>query len=115
MRDGNALEAHRPFLPASISPIGPLLLTAGHGAWTRTGDHQFAVTLVIIYEGAPDHPTLSGQVAALEKVRFQITHDPRSDTLTGKLVDEIRDPSGNLIFSGPGTFDATRIAVEPLP
>jgi hypothetical protein len=113
--DGNVIEAHRPFLPPAISPVGPLLVTAGHGAWARTGDHQFAVTIALLYEGTADNPTFSGQVALLEKVRFKIAYDPQSDTLSGNLVDELRDPGGNLVFSGPGTFTATRIGVEPLP
>jgi hypothetical protein len=114
-RDGNVIEAHRPYLPPSISPLGPLLLTAGHGAWVRTGDHHFAVTIILFYEGAPDNPTLAGQEALVEKVRFKIAFDPRGDSLTGNLVDELRDPAGNLVFSGPGTFSATRIVAEPLP
>jgi hypothetical protein len=114
-RDGNVIEAHRPYLPPTISPLGSLVLSAGHGQWARTGDHQFAVTIAIIYEGAADNPNLAGQVALLEKVRFQVAYDPRHDTLSGTLLDELRDPAGNLVFSGPGTFTATRIAVEPLP
>jgi hypothetical protein len=114
-RDGNVLEGHRPFLPANLSPIGPLVLSPGHGAWIRTGLHEFAVTIKIIYEGTADNPASAGQVAALETVRFKIAYDPRTDTLSGNLLDDIRDPSGNPIFSGPGTFSATRIVVDPLP
>jgi hypothetical protein len=29
--------------------------------------------------------------------------------------DEIRDTSGTLAFEGPGSFEATRVAAEPLP
>ena len=113
--DGNVVEAHRPFLPGSLSPLGPLLLTAGHGAWVRTGRREFAVTTMLIYEGTSDNATYAGQVALIEKVRFKITLDPQRDSLSGTLVDELRDPAGNLVFSGPGTFAATRIVAEPLP
>jgi hypothetical protein len=111
--DGNVIEGHRLFL--SESPLGPLLATPGHGSWEKTGASEFAATLMIIYEGAETHPTASGQVLAIEKVRFNLRLGPDRDELSGTLVDEIRDTSGALIFEGPGTFEATRIAVEPLP
>jgi hypothetical protein len=111
--DGNVIEAHRQFL--AESPLGPLLATPGHGSWVKTGTNEFAATLLIIYEGAEGHPTASGQVLATEKVRFKLRLGPERGELSGTLVDEIRDTSGALIFEGPGTFEATRIAVEPLP
>jgi hypothetical protein len=111
--DGNVIEAHRLFL--KDSPLGPLLATPGHGAWAKTGTNEFAATLMIIYEGSEDHPTASGQVLAIEKVRFKLSLGPEPDKLSGTLLDEIRDTSGNVIFVGPGTFEAKRIGVEPLP
>lgn len=111
--DGNVIEAHRLFL--KDSPLGPLLATPGHGAWAKTGTNEFAATLLIIYEGAETHATASGEVLAIEKVRFKLRLGPEPNRLSGTLIDEIRDTSGNVIFVGPGTFEATRIAVEPLP
>jgi hypothetical protein len=111
-RDGGATETHRLFIPDS--PLGPLLTTPGHGEWVRTGDNQFALTLISIYEGGPNSP-LAGQVVALEKIRFRLRIDPRTGHLTGNLVDELRDLNGSILFTGTGTFDATRIPVEPLP
>jgi len=109
--DGTATEAHRPFL--SDSPLGPLVLTAGHGAWISTGHRTVSVKLLLIYEGAPNHPTAAGQVLALETVRFKLTVSGKGQKLTGTLVDEIRDNDGNVVFVGPGTFTATRIVAEP--
>jgi hypothetical protein len=62
--DGNVIEAHRQFL--AESPLGPLLATPGHGSWAKSGTNEFAATLVIIYEGAENHPTASDQVLARE-------------------------------------------------
>jgi hypothetical protein len=69
---------------------------------------------MIVYEGSENHPTASGEVVAIEKVRFKLSLGPDPDTLRGTLVDELRDTSGNVIFVGPGTFEAKRIALEPL-
>jgi hypothetical protein len=111
-RDGGVTETHRLFIPDS--PLGPLLTTPGHGEWARTGANQFALTLMLIYEGGPNS-TSAGQVVALEKIRFKLRLDPRTGHLTGNLVDELRDLNGNVLFTGTGTFDATRIPVEPIP
>jgi hypothetical protein len=111
--DGNVVEAHRLFL--ADSPLGPLLATPGHGTWAKTGTNEFAATLMIIYEGAEKHPTAAGQVLATEKVRFKLHLRPNRNELSGTLVDEIRDTSGTVVFEGPGVYEATRIAVEPLP
>ena len=110
--DGSVLETRRLFL--ANSPIGPLLGTPGHGSWVKTASNEYAVTLMIIYEGAETHPTASGEVVAIEKVRFKLKLGPGADRLTGTLLDEIRDTNGDLIFRGPGTFEASRIRAEPL-
>jgi hypothetical protein len=111
--DGSVLETHRSYLKES--PLGPVLATSGHGSWARTGANEYAATLAIIYEGAPDHPTDAGSVLATETVRFKLRLTPDNGTLTGRLIDEIRDLDDNIIFSGPGRFEASRIPVRPLP
>ena len=110
-RDGTATEAHRSFLTAS--PLGPLLATAGHGAWQRNGQHTVAVTLVLIYQGAPNHPTAPGDVLATETVRFVLSPASGGTRLSGTLIDEIDDLDGNVVFQGPGTFEGTRISAAP--
>lgn len=111
--DGSVIEAHRAYLKES--PLGPVLATPGHGSWARSGANEYAATLAIIYEGAPDNPTHAGTVLATETVRFKLRVASDNTTLTGRLIDEISDLDGNVIFSGPGTFEASRIAVRPLP
>lgn len=110
--DGSVIETRRLFL--ADSPLGPLIGTPGHGAWIKTANNEFAVTLMILYEGAETHPTAGGEVVATEKVRFKLRLGPGPDRLSGTLLDEIRDSRGDLIFRGPGTFEASRVRAEPL-
>jgi hypothetical protein len=111
--DGTVVETQRLYL--HDTPWGPLLRTAGHGAWERTGNREFAVTLMVMYQGAPNHPTAPGDVLAIETVRMRLTLDEQGNRLSGALLDEIRDLDGAVIFLGPGTYEAVRIAVVPLP
>jgi hypothetical protein len=111
--DGTAIESHRQYL--ADTPWGPLLVMPGHGAWERTGDHEFAVTLMLMYQGAPNHPTAPGTVLAIETIRMRLTVDRQGDRLSGTLLDEIRDLDGAVLFLGPGTYEAVRIRVVPLP
>ena len=111
--DGTAIESQRLYL--ADTPWGPLLRTTGHGAWKRTGAHEFAVTLLIMYQGAPNHPAAPGEVLAIENVRMSLTVDRHGNRISGTLLDEIRDLDGAVIFLGPGTYEAVRIGVVPLP
>jgi hypothetical protein len=112
-REGAVLEARR--LYVANSPLGPLLATPAHGEWIRTGNREFAATILLIYQGAENHPTSPGEVLAQEKVRFKLTLDRGGNQLSGVLLVEIRDVQDNLVFAGPGTYEGTRIEVEPLP
>ena len=111
--EGTVVEARR--LYVANSPLGPLLATPGHGEWKETGKREFAATLLLIYQGAEDHPTSPGEVLAQEKVRFKLTLDYAGNHLSGTLLVEVRDINDNLVFIGPGTYTANRIEVEPLP
>jgi len=44
-----------------------------------------------------------------------LTVDRQRDRLSGTLLDEIRDLDGAIIFQGPGTYQANRIAVAARP
>ena len=112
-RGGTLVESQRLYL--KDTPWGSLLRTPGHGEWRRTCERTFAVTLLVIYQGAPDHPTIAGEVFAVEKVRMRLNLAPNSNQLAGTVFGEIRDTTGAIIFAGPGTYKATRIGVEPLP
>ena len=109
--DGTVLEAHRLYI--ADSPLGELILTPGHGSWERTGNNEFAVTLMLLYEGGPNNPTSRGVVLFEEKLRLKLRLT-RQNHLSGEVLDELRDTNGNVVFLGPGTFEATQISVEPL-
>jgi hypothetical protein len=106
------IESRRLFL--ANSPLGPVIATPGHGAWNRTGNREFAATSVLIYAGAPNHPFNAGELVGTEKIRFSLKLNASGHTLAGTVLVEIRDAAVTVVFSGPGTIEATRIAVEPL-
>jgi len=110
--EGTVIESRRLYL--ANSPLGPLLATPGHGAWEKTGAKEYAITIILIYEGAANHPTSPGEVLGQEKVRMKLTLSQDGTRLAGSLLVEIRDVNDNIVFVGPGTFEATRIKVEPL-
>ncbi len=105
--DGTVVEVHRQYL--HDFPLGPALVTPGHGAWVRTGSNQFSISLRLIYEGAPDNSGSAGVVVATEVLRLNVSLSAGGNRLTGTVADELDDLSGHAIFVGPGTFDATRI------
>ena len=111
--DGNLVESRRLYL--SQSPLGPLLATPGHGEWRRSKSGGFDATIVLLYQGAPEHPTSPGVVIGREKVRYKFQLVNGGQQLQGTILVEIQDAAGNIVFSGPGTIEATRIRTEPLP
>lgn len=111
--DGNLVESRRLYLPES--PLGPLVATPGHGEWRRSKNGGFDATIVLLYQGASEHPTSPGVVIGREKVRYKFQFVNGSEKLHGTILIEMQDAAGNVLFSGPGTIDATRIRPEPLP
>ena len=111
--DGNLVESRRLYLPQS--PLGPVLATSGHGEWRRSKDDRFEATIVLLYQGASDHPTSPGVVIGRERVRYRFQLIRGGEQLQGTILVEIHDAAGNIVFSGPGTIEATRIRPQPLP
>ncbi len=111
--DGNLVESRRLYLPAS--PLGPLLATPGHGEWRRSKNGGFDATIVVLYQGAPEHPTSPGVVIGREKVRYKLQLLNGGQQLQGTILVEVQDAEGNVVSSDPGTIEATRIRPEPLP
>ena len=50
-----------------------------------------------------------------EKVRYKFQFINGGGKLQGTILVEVQDAAGNVVFSGPGTIEATRIKPEPLP
>src|SRR2546423_8728511 len=78
---GGVVEPRRLYNP--VSPFGPLLFTPGHGAWERTANDQFAVTIVDFFQAAPNNPAADGSVLGEEKVRYSVTLNPSGESLSG--------------------------------
>ncbi len=111
--DGNLVESRRLYL--SESPLGPLVATPGHGEWRRSKNGGFDATIMVLYQGASEHPTSPGIVIGREKVRYKLQLVNGAQQLQGTIVIEVQDAEGNVVSSDAGTIEATRIRPEPLP
>jgi len=113
-RDGEVIESRRGYLP--FSPFGPILETAGHGAWDRARHGAFDVTFTFLVQAAPNNTALpNGDPLGTDTIRLRITVDASGDGFSGTFVSEARDTSGIVVFSASGTVQGTRLKVEPLP
>jgi len=84
--------------------------STGHGAWVANGDGSVGFTFMRFV----NIPGPEGNFTATVKVRGTITLNETSDELSGPFEFDVFDPSGNKLFTAGGTFEATRIGVEPL-
>src|SRR5215831_5070576 len=64
----------------------------GLGVWVKTGHNQFATTFVELLTDA------SGALSGRSKVRATLTHDHKSDTITGPFRVDITDASGQNVL-----------------
>jgi hypothetical protein len=80
---------------------------AGLGTWMSTGESGFAFTFL-----APDTDQNNKPTGGLDKIRGTGKHT--GNHISGKFKVNGFDGSGNPTFSATGTFDGTRVAVEPL-
>ncbi len=115
---GGVVETRRLYVPLPTPPDGPgpILETPGHGAWVKMGDHNFAITAVWLFQGAPDNPLTNGLLGT-EKIRWNATldHDQAGDELSGEGQAEVRDMNGNIVSTARARLHARRIQAEPLP
>lgn len=98
--DGNLVESRRLYLPES--PLGPLVATPGHGEWRRSKNGGFDATIVLLYQGASEHPTSPGIMIGREKVRYKFQFVNGGEKLHGTILVEMQDAAGNVVFSGSG-------------
>jgi hypothetical protein len=101
----------------TYSPDGSILATSSNnsivesgqfGAWTRTGDRLFSLTVLgFVYDE-------KGQYQAIRKIRATISLNDALDEFQGDGEADILDPSGNVVASITGlTVKGKRIRVEP--
>ncbi len=89
-------------IATSFNPSGAL--QTEQGAWRRTGDREFALTL----------KGISPASFVRVKTREKLTVDESGDSFNGVFQSQFFDASGNVVFTATGTVQGTRIVVEPL-
>ncbi len=92
----------------SPPPGVPPLATAAHGGWVRTANREYLFTFRQIYYNG------DGTYAGGAKVRNAATVSKNGNEMTGDLVVQYYDATDVVVFTGTGTFTATRIGAEPL-
>lgn len=91
--------------------VGPLFVehfTIAQGNWIRTGSRSVAATI------AGQRYNLQGSFVGTFKVRMNLEVDPLANEWSGPFRIEIALANGQVIFTSGGTFQATRLEVEPL-
>ena len=72
------------------------------------GSGPVIVKIVILLQGAPNHPTAAGAFLGMEKVLKELRIDSAGDEMYGSVTVELHDTGGNVVFSAPGTLQAIR-------
>jgi hypothetical protein len=85
-----------------------LLASPGYGSWARTGNGEFAFTMIGNSYALPD--TLAGSY----KIRGQGNLTSDRAMLLGRYRVAVFDLAGNIVLEVTGTFTAKRVQVEPL-
>jgi hypothetical protein len=88
-------------------PAGQVF-SAGAGAWIAQGEHTFSWTVLELISD------LNGNLVGTLKVRGTYTVDESGNAYSGVFQAEVKDASGNVLFSVGGTNTGVRIEVEPL-
>ena len=82
--------------------------SSGHGNWVSRASDQVAYTLVALF-GSQE-----GKNTGKLKVVGTLQYDTGTASWQGPFKIEVVDASGQVSFADRGTFNLTRIAVEPL-
>jgi hypothetical protein len=92
---------------AILSERQAAFVNPAYGSWEHQGSNEFAFTV------RTDAFTATGNFLGTVKISNKITLTDQDEFVSvGQL--EVRDPAGNLIFSGCATARGQRIKVEPL-
>jgi hypothetical protein len=107
MADGTVLFSGQPVKPAAEG-VPVTFISAGHGVWEQTGPTTAAITWVGLVTNGEGNFLAS----ATDSVEASLGVD--GDSWSGSYSATVADPSGNILFVGGGTVQATRITVQPL-
>lgn len=102
-REGIVTESRRYSVPGT--PVGNLLETTGHGAWTRTGHGTYEAFFRFILQDAD-----TGAPFGTDNVRLVLRVNDTTGTLAGTFVSQIKDTSDTVLMQVGGDYSATRIA-----
>jgi len=90
------------------APFGQIFTSLMHGSWTATGPDQVALTLVRLQTDE------GGNYLGTVTVRAVLDVSSDGQRLSGPFTYDVADPAGNVVASGTGTAEGTRITVEPM-
>jgi hypothetical protein len=102
---GVVTESRRYYVP--FTPLGPLLETTGHGAWTRTGNRTYQAFFRFLLQEAPPS---AGAPLGTDNIRLVLKLD-RAGKLRGTFESNIKGLDGAVVFTAKGDFEAERITV----
>jgi hypothetical protein len=102
--DGIVIESRRYLIKGT--PLGDLLETTGHGAWTRTGPRAFEAFFRFFLQNFD-----TGAPIGTDNIRLALRRSRNGASLAGTFVSQIKDTAGTVVFQVEGTYSATRIGV----
>ena len=107
--DGTELASVKPVSPAPPgAPFGQTFASLMHGNWMVVGPNQVALTLVRLQTDESGNYLGTVTVPAVGEVSSD------GQGLSGSFTYDVADPSGNVVASGTGTLEGTRLAVQPM-
>ena len=90
--------------PPGVPPVA----TAAHGAWLRTSNREFLFTFRQIFYNA------DGSYAGGAKIRNAAMLDAFGNNMSGQLIVQYYNAGDQVVFTGTGSFTASRIVAESL-
>lgn len=96
--------AHRLYRPST--PFGPLLETAGLGAWKRLAGNGYSASIRFLLQQAPPS---AGAPVGTEFARLEVRMDRAGARLVGRLESSIKDRWGTETKSVAGAVVGERI------
>ena len=106
--DGGVVASAQGDVLLNAPPGIVAVASAGHGAWAKTGPHEYSFTFRQIFYDS------DGNLQGGAKIRGLSRMNPNGDEWSGSFQVEWFDAFGNVVFEGQGTQQASRIKVEPL-
>jgi hypothetical protein len=107
--DGTVLASVKPVSPAPPgAAFGQTFASLMHGTWTVAGPNQVALTLVRLQTDESGNYLGTVTVPAVGEVSSD------GQGLSGSFTYDVADPAGNVVASGTGTFEGTRLEVQPM-